>query len=305
MTRFGIFCPPAVGHLNPMCALALELQRRGHTVILFGVPDALAKVSRLNLTTVEIGTVDYPEGSVDSAYRTLGKLTGKAGLEFTIDFFKRETQMLFREAPQAIRQANIDVLINPFLPFTAKKMCYMMKVVEKMLDWENAGSSTLLSVGYSLRAPELLFRKMEDEEVNTQIEKLKVKSKKIMEAASNSQPSATAEKVVEQKPLIQYDDFAKLELKTGTIVAAEKVEKADKLLKLEVDLGTEKRTIVSGIAMFHNPEQIVNQKVVVVTNLAPRKMRGIESNGMILMAEDADGKLAFVSSDVSNGSNVS
>jgi MGT family glycosyltransferase len=111
MTRFGIFCPPAVGHLNPMCALALELQRRGHIVILFGVPDALAKVSRLNLTTVEIGTVDYPEGSVDSAYRTLGKLTGRAGLEFTIDFFKRETQMFFREAPQASRQANIDVLI--------------------------------------------------------------------------------------------------------------------------------------------------------------------------------------------------
>lgn len=201
--------------------------------------------------------------------------------------------------------ANLAVLINPFLPFTAKKMCYMMKVVEKMLDWENAGSSKLLSVGYSLRAPELLFRKMEDEEVNGQIEKLKVKSKKIMEAASNNQPAVVAEKATEMKPLIQYDDFAKLELKTGTIVAAEKVEKADKLLKLEVDLGTEKRTIVSGIAMFHNPENIVNQKVVVVTNLAPRKMRGIESNGMILMAEDADGKLAFVSSDVANGSNVS
>jgi methionyl-tRNA synthetase len=201
--------------------------------------------------------------------------------------------------------ANLAVLINPFLPFTAKKMCYMMKVVEKMLDWENAGSSKLLSVGYSLRAPELLFRKMEDEEVSLQIEKLKVKSKKIMEAASNNQPAVVAEKATEKKPLIQYDDFAKLELKTGTIVAAEKVEKADKLLKLEVDLGTEKRTIVSGIAMFHNPEHIVNQKVVVVTNLAPRKMRGIESNGMILMAEDADGKLAFVSSDVSNGSNVS
>jgi methionyl-tRNA synthetase len=141
--------------------------------------------------------------------------------------------------------------------------------------------------------------------VSVQIEKLKVKSKKIMEAALNNQPAVVAEKVTEKKPLIQYDDFAKLELKTGTIVAAEKVEKADKLLKLEVDLGSEKRTIVSGIALFHNPEQIVNQKVVVVTNLAPRKMRGIESNGMILMAEDADGKLAFVSSEVSNGSNVS
>ena len=201
--------------------------------------------------------------------------------------------------------ANLAVLINPFLPFTAKKMCYMMKVVEKILDWENAGSNKLLSVGYSLRAPELLFRKMEDEEVNGQIEKLKIKSKKIMDASSNNEPAVVAEKVTEKKSLIQYDDFAKLELKTGTIVTAEKVEKADKLLKLEVDLGTEKRTIVSGIALFHNPEQIVNQKVVVVTNLAPRKMRGIESNGMILMAEDADGKLAFVSSEVSNGSNVS
>jgi MGT family glycosyltransferase len=94
-----------------MCALALELQRRGHTVIFFGVPDALAKVANLNLTISEIGASDYPKGSVDSAYRTLGTLTGKVGLEFTIDFFKRETQMLFREAPQAIREANIDVLI--------------------------------------------------------------------------------------------------------------------------------------------------------------------------------------------------
>jgi MGT family glycosyltransferase len=111
MTKFGLFCPPAVGHLNPLCALALELQRRGHIVILFGVPDALAKVSSLNLTTLEIGTFDYPKGSIDSAYKTLGKLTGKAGLKFSIDFFRRETQMLFREAPQAIRKAKIDVLI--------------------------------------------------------------------------------------------------------------------------------------------------------------------------------------------------
>ena len=94
-----------------MCALALELQRRGHIVVLFGVPDALAKVSSLNLTTLEIGTFDYPKGSIDSAYKTLGKLTGKAGLKFSINFFRRETQMLFREAPQAIRKAKIDVLI--------------------------------------------------------------------------------------------------------------------------------------------------------------------------------------------------
>ncbi len=109
------------------------------------------------------------------------------------------------------------------------------------------------------------------------------------------------------KPEIQYDDFAKLDLKVGTISAAEKVPKADKLLKLEVDLGFEKRTIVSGIALHFQPDAIIGKQVVVVANLAPRKMRGIESNGMILMAEDADGKLKFVSPDeaVNNGSSVS
>ncbi|MEM8717593.1 MAG: glycosyl transferase family 1, partial [Cyanobacteria bacterium P01_G01_bin.4] len=111
MTRFGIFCPPSIGHLNPTCALALELQRRGHTVILFGVPEAQSKVAHLDLTTVEIGSVDFPEGSLASAYKTLGQLTGKAGLKFTVDLVKRETQMFFREAPQAIREAKIEFLI--------------------------------------------------------------------------------------------------------------------------------------------------------------------------------------------------
>ncbi|MEL7358866.1 MAG: glycosyltransferase [Cyanobacteria bacterium J06560_6] len=111
MTRFGVFCPPAIGHLNPMCAIALELQRRGHTVILFAVPDAIAKVASTGLTTIEIGAADYPEGSIDATYKKLGKLTGKAGLEFTIEACGREAQMLFREAPQAIREANIEALI--------------------------------------------------------------------------------------------------------------------------------------------------------------------------------------------------
>jgi methionyl-tRNA synthetase len=201
--------------------------------------------------------------------------------------------------------ANLAILINPFLPFTAKKMCYMMKVVEKILDWENAGKMNLLSVGYSLRAPELLFRKLEDVEIEEQVNKLKIKSKKMTEASSQSNTEVKVEKEIIKKAEIQFDDFAKIDLKTGTIIAAQKVEKADKLLQLEVDLGSEKRTIVSGIALHYQPENIVGQKVVVVTNLAPRKMRGIESNGMILMAEDSDGKLVFVNSDVSNGSNVS
>lgn len=189
--------------------------------------------------------------------------------------------------------ANLAILINPFLPNTAKKMLHLMKVVDKMLDWQNAGSLKLLSVGYSLRAPELLFRKIEDEEIKQQIDKLKaglvkatsetVKETKVEE----KQPAAV-------KPEIVFDDFAKIDLKVGTIVAAEKVEKADKLLKLSIDLGFETRTIVSGIALHYAPEEIVGKQVTVVTNLAPRKMRGIESNGMILMAEDANGNLHFV-----------
>jgi methionyl-tRNA synthetase len=206
--------------------------------------------------------------------------------------------------------ANLAVLINPFLPYAAKKMCYLMKVVEKMLDWENAGKPKLLSVGYSLRPPELLFRKIDDSEVIEQVEKLKIKSERLkMENVTTPQSSDTAAEVTAQalKPVIQFDDFAKIELKVGTIISAEKVEKADKLLKLEVDLGFEKRTIVSGIALHFEPSSIVGKQVTVVTNLAPRKMRGIESNGMILMAEDANGVLKFINPDepVNNGSGVS
>ena len=200
--------------------------------------------------------------------------------------------------------ANLAILINPFLPTTAKKMLGIMKVVEKMLDWENAGSLKLLSVGYSLREPQLLFRKIEDTEIAAQVEKLKAGLVKPIAEAVSDKPEKTFTPV---KPEIQFDDFAKIDLRVGTIVAAEKVEKADKLLKLQVDLGFETRTIVSGIAMHFDAVDIVGKQVTVVTNLAPRKMRGIESNGMILMAEDAAGKLKFVQPNevVDNGSGVS
>ncbi|MCZ2222574.1 MAG: methionine--tRNA ligase [Chitinophagales bacterium] len=196
--------------------------------------------------------------------------------------------------------ANLAILINPFLPFTAKKMLHMMKVVDRMLDWKNAGSLKLLSVGYSLREPQLLFRKIEDEEINFQIEKLKNKSLKTkVEKIKSETPDL--------KPEIQFEDFSKIDLRIGTIISAEKVEKADKLLKLEIDLGFEKRTIVSGIALHYKPEEIIGKQVTVVCNLAPRKMRGIESNGMILMAEDKAGKLYFVNPDntIDSGSTVS
>jgi methionyl-tRNA synthetase len=200
--------------------------------------------------------------------------------------------------------ANLAVLINPFLPNTANKMLYMMKVVDKILDWENAGKLKLLSVGYSLREPQLLFRKIEDAEIAQQIEKLKAGLVKTV--PSSPLPATGTQETGNRKPEIQHDDFAKLDLKCATIIAAEKVAKADKLLKLEVDLGFEKRTIVSGIALHHKPEDIIGKQVVIVANLAPRKMKGIESNGMILMAEDKDGKLKFVNPDetVENGSPV-
>ena len=189
--------------------------------------------------------------------------------------------------------ANLAIYINPFLPNTAKKMLYMMKVVDKMLDWENGGKLKLLSTGYSLREPQLLFRKIEDEEIKAQVDKLKAGLEKAQQQMDNTTPASNTP-LAPLKAEIVYDDFAKLDLRVGTIVEASKVEKADKLLKLSVDLGFETRTIVSGIALHFAPEAIVGKQVVVVANLAPRKMRGIESNGMILMAEDQQGKLHFV-----------
>lgn len=191
--------------------------------------------------------------------------------------------------------ANLAILANPFLPFTAKKICYLLKVVDKMLEWQNAGQLNLLRVGYTLRPPELLFRKIEDTEVAYQIEKLhKALENSKQEQAAPVAETAAAPAFAPVKPEIVFDDFAKIDLRVGTIVSAEKVEKADKLLKLQVDLGFETRTIVSGIALHFDPAAIVGKQVTVVCNLAPRKMRGIESNGMILMAEDANGKLHFV-----------
>src|SRR5690606_25300499 len=129
--------------------------------------------------------------------------------------------------------ANLSILINPFLPATAQKMIHMMKVVEKMLDWENAGKSKLLSVGYTLREPQLLFRKIEDAEIAAKIEKLKAR---LVKPATTS-AVAEAPTAPNIKDTIEFDDFAKIDLRVGTIKSAEKVAKADKLLKLEVDLG--------------------------------------------------------------------
>ncbi len=185
--------------------------------------------------------------------------------------------------------ANLSILVNPFLPDTAQKMLHMMKVVERMLDWENAGKLDLLKVGYPLRAPELLFKKIEDEQVAAQVEKLHANLKE------NTISKEETTNIAPVKDEISFDDFVKMDLRAATIIHAERVPKTDKLMKIDLDMGFEKRTVVSGIAEHYNAEEIIGKQVTVVANLAPRKMRGIESKGMILMAQDDNGKLIFVS----------
>jgi methionyl-tRNA synthetase len=155
-------------------------------------------------------------------------------------------------------------------------------------------------VGTQLAKPEILYKQVEDEEINVQLARLEAIKK-----ANQAQPSATSE-LNELKPHISYDDFEKLDLRVGKVIAAEKVPKADKLLNLTVDLGFEKRTILSGIAEYYKPEELVGKLVTVVANLAPRKIRGIESQGMLLMAGNDFGKLYSVGpeQDIEPGSVV-
>ncbi len=194
--------------------------------------------------------------------------------------------------------ANSSVLLLPFLPNAANSIKQMLGLTN-YLTWKDAGNYKLLMAGHTLNKPEILFSKIEDVDIQKQIDQLHAR-KKQMEAQSK-------ETAPETKPIITYDDFSKLELRIGTIEAAEKVKNADKLLQLKVNMGNEVRTIVSGIALSYQPEQIIGQQVCVVCNLAPRKIKGIESKGMILMAEDHEGKLRFImpSEAVSNGSGVS
>lgn len=206
--------------------------------------------------------------------------------------------------------ANLAILCNPFLPFTALKLCHQLKVVERMLDWENAGRMDLLKPNYPLREPALLFRKVEDAEIEVQKQKLESNARLALQASAGAGASegtgGEASALPELKPIIAFEDFDKIDLRSGTITAAIRVPKADKLLQLTVDMGFETRTILSGIAAYFSPEDIIGKQVTVVANLAPRKMRGIESNGMILMGENEEGKLVFINPDglARNGQSV-
>ena len=194
--------------------------------------------------------------------------------------------------------AALSSLCEPFLPFTATKLSKILKI-ETKIDWKTVSeTSELISVGHQIGEAELLFSKIEDEEIQKQIDKLE--ATKMANTAENKMTEP-------QKETIQYDDFSKMDLRVGTILEAEKMPKANKLLVLKIDTGIDIRTIVSGIAESFSPEEIIGKKVTVLVNLAPRNLRGVESEGMILMATNAEGKLVFVNPDaegVANGETI-
>ncbi len=201
------------------------------------------------------------------------------------------------------------ILSEPFLPFTSSKLKNILNVKSSAVEtsWERVASEdTLLPAGHTINKSELLFRKIEDSEIQQQLNKLEATKK--INASTPLNTSEMEKEVAQQKDTITYDDFAKLDMRVGTIIEAEKMPKANKLLVLKVDTGLDSRTIVSGIAESFKPEDIIGKKVTVLVNLAPRKLRGVESEGMILMTEDKEGKLVFMNPDedgVNNGEVIS
>ncbi|MBR7097630.1 MAG: methionine--tRNA ligase, partial [Alistipes sp.] len=193
--------------------------------------------------------------------------------------------------------ANLTIAIEPFMPFSAEKILKMLQM--EKFGWDNLGSMELVKAGHIIGEPQLLFEKIEDEVIEKQLKRLE-DIKKANAAA------AAAEHVTEQKAECTFDDFQKMDIRVSTILEAEKVAKTKKLLKLTVDTGIDKRTIVSGIAEHFTCEELIGRQVLVLVNLAPREMRGIVSQGMILMAEDASGKLELLSPEnkTNNGAMV-
>lgn len=192
--------------------------------------------------------------------------------------------------------ANLTIVFSPFLPFSSEKLLRMLDVNEAF-SWDNLGSMELLSVGHQIATAELLFEKIEDSTIEAQIEKLQATK------AANELAERKAEPIAQD---IQFDDFLKLDIRVGTVLECSKVPKADKLLQFRIDDGLGGRTIVSGIAKHYQPEELVGKQVCFIANLPPRKLKGIESQGMILSAEDLNGSLRLISPsvEVSPGSKV-
>ena len=193
--------------------------------------------------------------------------------------------------------ANVAVAIEPFMPFSSEKILRMLNIERP--SWDALGSMSVIPAGHEIGEPELLFEKIEDEAIERQLAKLEASK------AANAAAEA-AQHVAEQKAEVSFDDFDKMDIRISTIIAAEKVAKTKKLLKLTVDTGIARRTIVSGIAEYFKPEELVGRQVPVLVNLAPRELKGIRSEGMILMAEDALRGLVMMQTDgkVTNGSQV-
>ncbi|MDR1003695.1 MAG: methionine--tRNA ligase [Prevotellaceae bacterium] len=191
--------------------------------------------------------------------------------------------------------ANLSIAFEPFLPFSSRRLRTMLNM--SSFDWEQLGSTDLLPAGHRLGTPELLFEKIDDVVIEAQVQKL-LDTKRTNEAA--------AYRANPIRPTIEFDDFTKLDIRVGTVLACSKVPKADKLLQFEIADGLENRTIVSGIAHYYQPEELVGKQVCFIANLAPRKLKGIVSEGMILSAENADGSLSVVTtlSEVKPGSEV-
>ncbi len=187
--------------------------------------------------------------------------------------------------------ANVAIAVEPFMPFTAAKILKLLNASK--IGWERLGQSDLIPMGHTIAEPELLFEKIEDSAIEAQLLKLENTKK------SNQAAQVTLEP---QKATIQFEDFDRMDIRVSKVIAAEKVAKTKKLLKLTVDTGIDRRTIVSGIAEFYTPEEMVGKEVLVLVNLAPRELKGIESQGMILMAQGADGRLRTVAPEEQTGS---
>lgn len=187
--------------------------------------------------------------------------------------------------------ASLAVAFAPFLPFTAKKLCKMLSVDESLLKWDNLAAGDLLHEGHIIGKAELLFEKLEDDVIDAQLAKLAATKEANDKAASANAPK----KVAPQKEQCTFDEFGKMDIRTATVLEAERVPKTDKLLKLKIDTGIDVRTIVSGIAEYYTPEQMVGKQICILANLAPRTIRGIESRGMILMSKEENGNMRVVS----------
>jgi methionyl-tRNA synthetase len=216
-----------------------------------------------------------------------------------------EPWKLFKDSPGRVQTilnvslqicASLTVLCEPFLPFTAEKLKKMLRL--DSASWLDAGKPDLLAPDHEIDQPNLLFEKIEDSQVEYQVQKL-LKSRE-----NNSKPET---EVAPMKPPVSFDDFTRMDIRVGTVLAAEKVAKTKKLLKLEVDTGIDRRTLVSGISGVYEPADIIGKKIIVLVNLEPKTIKGIQSHGMVLMAENADGDLAFVvpEKDFPDGSAIS